>query len=47
VGGVVYDASGYRSTFAVSAAVLGTSALVAAAAARRLETRPTPQETTP
>ena len=46
VGGVVYDASGYRSTFAVSAAVLGASALVAAAAARRLGSRPNPQETT-
>ena len=28
-GGVVYDASGYRSTFALSAAVLALSALVA------------------
>lgn len=45
VGGVVYDASGYRSTFAVSAAVLGASALVAAAAARRPTTRLTPKET--
>lgn len=47
VGGVVYDASGHRSAFAVSAAVLGVSALVAAAAARRREPRPTLQETTP
>ena len=29
-GGVLYDASGYRSTFAVSAAVLAASAVVAA-----------------
>jgi predicted MFS family arabinose efflux permease len=33
-GGVVYDASGYRSTFALSAATLGASALLAAAALR-------------
>jgi predicted MFS family arabinose efflux permease len=33
-GGVLYDASGYRSTFAVSAAALGLSALLAALAWR-------------
>jgi predicted MFS family arabinose efflux permease len=35
VGGVVYDASGYRSTFAVGAAALGASALLAGLAWRR------------
>jgi predicted MFS family arabinose efflux permease len=34
-GGVVYDASGYRSTFALSAAALCASALVVAWMSRR------------
>ena len=38
-GGVVYDASGYRSTFALAAVALGASALLAAAARRSGWTR--------
>jgi predicted MFS family arabinose efflux permease len=42
-GGVVYDASGYRSTFALSAAALALSALVAGAARRQARGERTPR----
>jgi predicted MFS family arabinose efflux permease len=43
-GGVVYDASGYRSTFAISAAALALSALVAGAAWRQARGGRHPQQ---